>query len=107
MIAPMDTAIDEIAAIVSCWTPNRTCTGRGDCACVPKSAAIATARAIAAELPTPLRVFPTGDGGVLFECFDDPSTIMFRGFECWHIRVQADGSILACDSADGERTWPS
>ena len=99
--------IAEIAAIRSCWHPNRNCTGHDDCACVPKSAAIATARAIAAELPVPLRCCPTGDGGVAFECFDDPPSISFRGFECWLVEAQPDGSIFACDMTDDERTWPT
>lgn len=97
--------IDEIAAIRSCWHPARSCTGRDDCACVPKSSAVATSRAIAAELPA-LRCFPTGDGGVKFECFDDPPSVVFRGFTCRVVEACPDGSIFACDEAGKEKTWP-
>lgn len=103
----MTAAIDEIAAMRSCWHPNRNCTGLDDCACVPKPAAIATARAIATEMPVPLRIFPSGEGGVMFECFDDPASITFRGFECFIVEAMPDGTIFACDMTDDERTWPT
>ena len=54
------------------------------------------------ELAVPLRCCPTGDGGVAFECFDDPPSVTFRGFACWLIEAQPDGAIFACDHADGE-----
>lgn len=102
----MTAAIDEIAAMRACWGPSRACRGNADCECIPKPAAIAAARVVAAELAVPLRCCPTGDGGVAFECFDDPPSVTFRGFACWLIEAQPDGAIFACDHADGERTWP-
>lgn len=104
----MTSAIDEIAAIRSCWRVNRTCTGRDDCECVPTAATIGAARAVASELADLLRCFPTGDGGIVFECFDDPASTHFRGADCWLIRVERDGSIAAvARSDDGDRSWPA
>lgn len=108
----MQAMIDEIAAIKTCWhtdcgyrPPPRT--SPETCPCVPKAPAIAVARQVAAELPARIRWFPTGDGGLIAECFDDPPTIMFRGAEVTVIDVFADGTVWALGTDDQEHQWPS
>lgn len=108
----MQAQIDEIAAIKTCWhtdcgyrPPPRT--SPETCPCVPKAAAIAVARQVADELPTRIRWFPTGDGGLIAECFDDPPTIMFRGAEVTVIDVFADGTVWALGVDGQEHQWPA
>lgn len=108
----MQAMIDEIAAIKTCWhtdcgyrPPPRT--SPEACPCVPKAPAIAAARRVADELPARIRWFPTGDGGLIAECFDDPPSVVFRGVEVTVIDVFADGSIWALGIDDREHQWPA